>query len=136
MRLEITRKTDLALRAVQELEGSDRTVKGAELAGRIHTTTQFISQVMTPLVRQGWVVSEPGPTGGYSLAADPAVVSLLQLIEAVEGPTADGRCVLRGTPCPPVETCALHDAWTRARDAMLHELSQTPLTEIGHQGGG
>lgn len=128
MRLEITRKTDLALRAVRALQDGGQR-KGAELAGMIGTTAQFISQVMTPLVREGWVASETGPAGGYSLAVDPASVSLLQLIEAVEGPTVDGRCVLRGTPCPPVEPCALHDAWSRARDAMLEELQRTPLIE-------
>ncbi len=134
MRLELTRKTDLALRATRVLSAAERQVKGAELASAIGTSPQFISQVMTPLVREGWIDSEPGPTGGYTLAVQPVDISLLDLIEAVEGPTADGRCVLRGTPCPPVEPCALHDAWTRARDALLHELSETPLTEVGRIG--
>ncbi|HKZ29057.1 MAG TPA: Rrf2 family transcriptional regulator [Acidimicrobiia bacterium] len=129
MRLEITRKADLAIRAVQALrDGVQR--KGADLAEVIGTTPQFIAQVMKPLVRQGWVTSEPGPIGGYSLRSDPEDISLLGLIEVIEGPTVDGRCVLRGIPCPPFEPCVLHDAWTRARNALLDELQGTSLAEL------
>jgi Rrf2 family protein len=130
MRLEITRKTDLAIRAAQTLADAGGPVKGADLARQIGTTPQFISQVMQPLVREGWVRSDPGPSGGYTQTVDVADITLLALIEAIEGPTADGRCVLRGTPCPPFEPCALHDAWTRARSALLDELERTPLSEL------
>jgi Rrf2 family protein len=129
MRLEITRKTDLAMRAVQALRDGVQQ-KGADLAEVIGTTPQFIAQVMKALVDQGWVTSEPGPTGGYTLRTDPDEISLLGLIEAIEGPTVDGRCVLRGIPCPPLEPCALHDAWTRARNALLDELQKTSLSEL------
>ncbi|MDH3260410.1 MAG: Rrf2 family transcriptional regulator [Acidimicrobiia bacterium] len=129
MRLEITRKADLAIRAIQTLRDGVRQ-KGAELAEVIGTTPQFIAQVMRPLVGQGWVTSEPGPTGGYTLRSGLGDISLLQLIEAMEGPTVDDRCVLRGIPCPPFEPCALHDAWARARNALLDELQGTPLSEL------
>jgi len=130
MRLEITKKADLALKAVFELDHAAGLVKGADLAGIIGTTAPFIAQVMKPLVVKGWVASEPGPTGGYRLDADTSEISLLDLIEAVEGPTVDGSCVLRGTPCPVTEYCALHDAWGRARDALLAELANTKISDI------
>ncbi len=130
MRLEITRKADLALKAVAELDRAEGLVKGADLADSIGTTLPFIAQVMKPLVASRWVVSEPGPTGGYRLEADTSTVSLLELIEAVEGPTVDGSCVLTGTPCPAIEQCALHDAWSRARDALLAELARTRISDV------
>ena len=69
MRLELTRKTDLATRAILDLDRSGTRLKTSVLAEHIGTTPGFLSQVMTPLVGQGWVRSEPGPTGGYSLVA-------------------------------------------------------------------
>ncbi len=128
MRLEITRKTDLALRAVHVLAASDEPMKGKVLAETIGTTVPFIAQVMKPLVDQGWVESDRGPRGGYSVTADPGEISVLDLIEAIEGPTATGKCVLQGTDCVVTEQCALHDAWTTARSALLAELASIPIT--------
>jgi Rrf2 family protein len=128
MRLEITRKSDLAVRALCALSGGEQ-FKGSMLADRVGTSQAFMAQVLTPLVRTGWVHSEPGPTGGYRLVASLEGISMLDLIEAIEGPTVDGRCVLRGGPCPALtqETCALHDSWVPARDALLAHLASTPV---------
>ncbi|MBW1789967.1 MAG: Rrf2 family transcriptional regulator, partial [Deltaproteobacteria bacterium] len=93
--------------------------KGNQLAEGIDTTAAFIGQIMAPLVREGWVESLPGRNGGYRLNTGLEDVSLLDLIEAVEGPTENDRCVLHGPPCPPIENCAMHDPWTRARTALL-----------------
>jgi len=129
VRLEITRKTDLALQALRVLAETENPVKGKDLADRIGTTAPFIPQVMKPLVDVGWVGSDRGPTGGYRLSADLTRTSVLSLIEAMEGPTVDGRCVLQGTPCPATDRCAMHDAWTRASAALLVELSKTNIIE-------
>ena len=67
MRLEITRRSDLATRALIELARLGRRTKSAELAEAIGTTPGFLSQAMTPLAAKGWVRSEPGPSGGYHL---------------------------------------------------------------------
>lgn len=129
MRLEITRKTDLALQALRVLVAGDEPMKGKNLAGAIGTTIPFIAQVMKPLVDQGWVDSDRGPKGGYSVTVDPNEISVLELIEAIEGPTDTGKCVLQRTDCPVIDQCALHDAWTRARSALLAELSNIPITD-------
>ena len=60
MRLEITRSTHLALRAMQELADNEGRTKGAVLAKAIETSPAFLAQVITNLVRRGWVSSEPG----------------------------------------------------------------------------
>ncbi len=99
MRLEVTRKTDLATRALLELGAADSRAKAADLAARLGTTPGFLSQVIAPLVAQGWVRSEPGPTGGYRAMVSLDHLSLRDVIEAVEGPTDTGRCVLEDRPC-------------------------------------
>lgn len=85
MRLEITRRSDLATRALLALAAAGERTKASVLAEAVGTTPGFLSQAMTPLVARGWVRSEPGPTGGYTVLVDPATVSVLEVIEAVEG---------------------------------------------------
>ena len=129
MRLEVTRKSDLAVRALQALAASSGRVKGPELAELVGSTSGFVSQVLTPLVRAGWVRSDPGPSGGYSLAADLAEVSVLAVIETIEGPTDSGRCVLADRPCNEQGTCALHTPWLRARAQLRSQLDAMSVAD-------
>lgn len=132
MRLSLEQRTDIALLAVRQLHADGSRVRGRELAPAVGTTTHYLPQVLRPLVRAGWVDSSPGPTGGYVLAVDPADVSLLDLIELMEGPVSPAPCVLRGGPCGKQDdTCALHDPWQGARAALVAELAATPLVRAG-----
>lgn len=136
MRLSVTRKSDLALRALQTVAAQGGLVRGDDLAAAIGTTRGFLGQVMTPLVREHWIVSSPGPLGGYGLRPGSAP-SILEVIEAVEGPTDTTTCVLDAeTACASTAPgarlpCALHDPWLRARRVMRDELGRSPaLTSL------
>jgi Rrf2 family transcriptional regulator, iron-sulfur cluster assembly transcription factor len=130
VRLEVTRKTDLAVRVLQVLAERGERVKGPELAGAVGSTPGFVAQVVTPLVRQEWVRSDPGPSGGYALAVVLDDVSVLQVIEAIEGPTDTGRCVLVDRPCNEHGSCALHSSWAGARAHLLRELDETSVAAV------
>ena len=129
MKLELRPRTELTLRTLAALAGGDR-LRAAELAELVGTTPTYLAHIVGPLTRSGWVHSAPGPTGGHQLVADLSRVSLLQVIEAVEGPTDDGRCVMAARACPAPEPCALHDAWVRARAALTAELASTPVGSV------
>jgi Rrf2 family iron-sulfur cluster assembly transcriptional regulator len=130
MRLEITRRSDLALRALLDLGTNGRRAKGAELAEHVRASPGFLAQAMTPLVAKGWVRSDPGPTGGYTINVDLGEVSVLDVIEVIEGPTDTTQCALEDRPCSGNEPCALHEPWSRARAEMLNELAGTPLSRL------
>ena len=130
MRLEITRRADLATRAMLILASADDRTKAAVLAERLDTSAGFVAQAMTPLVGRGWVRSDPGPSGGYTLVTDLGAVSVLDVIEAVEGATDTARCVLEDRACARGAHCALHIPWSRARTQLLGELADTPLAAI------
>ena len=130
MRLEIRGRADLAVRALLVLDGVGGRVKGPDLAARLGTTPTYIPQVLKPLVKQGWVRSVPGPAGGYSCAIALAELSVLAVIEAVEGPTETERCVLTARRCDSHDPCALHGPWLTARTQLLASLSATPVAAI------
>ncbi len=129
------RHTTLTERALQTLGASTGRMKGPALAEALGSTPGFVAQVVTPLVRQGWVRSDPGPSGGYSLAVALDAVSVLAVIEAIEGPSATGRCVLADRPCNEIGTCALHVPWLSAWSQLLGELAATPVAGVSPGGG-
>lgn len=132
MRLELTKKTDLAFQAIDIIAShrGDR-VSGARLAGLLEVSPQYLPHVMAPLTRAGWVSSVSGPHGGYLLSVDLAAISLFDLVEAVEGPMETSRCLHLGPIHGQDANCALHAPWTRAREAMVEELRRTSLADIG-----
>jgi len=129
MELRVEQRTDLALRTIRLLADRGTTTRAREMAPELDTTVQYLPHVMRPLVREGWVVSEPGPTGGYRLVIDLSTRTILDLIELFEGPIDNKKCILNGGPCGGDEYCALHFAWIEAREALTQRLSDTPLTE-------
>ena len=130
MRLEVTRRTDLATRALIALAAGGGRRKASELAADLDASPGFLSQAMTPMVNRGWVRSEPGRSGGYTAVASLEDVSVLDVVEAVEGPTDVARCVLEDRACAGGARCALHDAWGQPRGHMLRALAETPLSAI------
>lgn len=130
MRLEISRRADLAVRAMVTLGASSGRVKGGDLAAGLGTTAAFLPQVVAPLVKAGWVRSDPGPTGGYRAHARLRDLTVLDVIEAVDGPTDAGRCVVADRPCASGATCALHVAWARARAELTASLNRTRLSDL------
>ena len=129
MRLELKPRTDLTLRTITALTDGRRW-QAAQLAEHVGTSAAYLAHIVGPLTKAGWVNSVPGPTGGHQLVADLSSISLLELIEAVEGPTDDGRCVMASQACPAPEPCAIHDTWIRARAALAAELASTSLRSI------
>ena len=88
-----------------------------------------IKRIGNRWVQAGWVESRPGPTGGYTLAADLTAVSFLDVIEVVEGSINGETCILAGGPCGQDEYCSLHDAWQSASGAMRLSFSQIPIAD-------
>jgi Rrf2 family protein len=130
MRLEISRRADLAVRALLAIDRAADRVKSDALAAELGTTAGFVPQVVGPLVKRGWVRSDPGPRGGYSAAAALDQVSVLDVIETVDGPTDRGRCVVADGPCGRAPYCAMHTAWARARDELMTHLAAQSMASL------
>jgi Rrf2 family protein len=130
MRLEISRRADLAVRALLAIDRAPDRIKADALAEELGTTAGFVPQVVGPLVKRGWVRSDPGPRGGYSPAVDLDTVSLLDVVEAIDGPTDIGRCVVADGPCGRAPHCALHTAWARAREELLAHLDAQSMAAL------
>jgi Rrf2 family protein len=131
MRIELTRRGDYAVRLALELaRDAGRQSTGPELARHTAVPPSFLPQVMGDLVRAGIVANRRGRHGGYRLARPAEGISLLAVVEAVEG---DGRrtiCVLRGGPCRRDGPCDVHHAFFRAQEALFGTLASISLADI------
>jgi Rrf2 family iron-sulfur cluster assembly transcriptional regulator len=131
MKVTLEKSGDYAVRAVLDLAqhfGSGRR-KNREIAAATHVPAAYLARILARLARAGIVFATAGPDGGYELARPPARISLLDVIEAVEEITVRD-CVLRGGLCRADGTCAVHDAWFDAREALHRQLAATSFEDV------
>jgi Rrf2 family protein len=90
--LSITTKSPYAVRALTELarSGAAGPVPIGELARRRDIPVQFLEQLFATLRRAGILRSQRGVKGGYSFARDPSDVTVLEVVELLDGPVGAG----------------------------------------------
>jgi Rrf2 family protein len=90
--LSITTKSPYALKALTELgrQGGETPVPIGELAKRRGIPVQFLEQLFAVLRRAGMLKSQRGVKGGYSFAKDPSQITVLEIVELLDGPLGAG----------------------------------------------
>src|SRR4029078_9169556 len=110
MRLELTKRADYAIRAVLALsraaDGGRLSVRRIAVDERI--PERFLPQGIGDRGRAGRVEGAVGRSGGYRLAKPSAEISLLEVVEAVEGDSRRRVCISRGGPCALDGVCDVH----------------------------
>ena len=71
----------------------------------------YLEQLMVPLRKAGIVQGVRGAKGGYTLSRSPAEISVLSILEALEGPLQLAECPSGSGCCRNPEACALQDLW-------------------------
>ncbi len=133
MRMQLGRQADYSIRAVLHLArrwGAPGRQKAKAIAADMAIPETYIPQVLAALVRTGMVDSAAGPDGGYRLALDPAEVTLLGVIEAIDGPISSSECILRGGACSWGDRCAIHESWAAAQEALRRRLAHTSFADL------
>ncbi|MBA2516921.1 MAG: Rrf2 family transcriptional regulator [Solirubrobacterales bacterium] len=90
--ISITTKSPYALRALAELSriGATAPVPIGELARRREIPVQFLEQLFAVLRRAGVLRSQRGVKGGYAFARDPSAITVLEIVELLDGPVGSG----------------------------------------------
>ncbi len=145
MRLQLTKRTDYAIRACLHLAVEGHCpIPGRQIAEQMAIPDSFLPQVMADLSRAGIVGATSGKHGGYCLRRDPATLSLLDVVEAVEGTDRRRAPVPTDSSCDGDPGCALHPVWAEAQAAFVDILAGASIAELavrqraahgnGHQG--
>lgn len=131
MQASLGRKGDYSVRAVLDLaRRHDQRRKAREIAGEMDIPHRYLTQILANLVQHGLLTAVAGPSGGYILARPPTDITLLEVVEAAEGPIKLEHCVLRGGPCEWEESCPIHIPWARAQNALAAQLAGTTFADL------
>lgn len=133
--MQLTRAADYAVRVMIHMAGlppGTRTSR-TDLASAAGCPDQFLSKVLQDLTRAGLVVSHRGNTGGFELPAVRQGATVLEVIEAVEGPMRLNICLAHENACERQKWCPAHTMWARAQEALTGVLRNTSIAELASQ---
>jgi len=137
--MKLTRASSYALHAVayMALQKTDKPVASHHIAQARGIPERFLLKVLKPLVSARVLMSVKGPNGGYRLARPPSEITLLEVVEAIDGDDPAFRCTeirRRGPLAMPAREyklpCGIHAAFDRADDAWRAELRATTIADM------
>jgi Rrf2 family protein len=134
--MQITRQADYAVRAVLYLAERGRTspIATAEIGRQQHIPLTFLAKIMSQLSAAGIVHTLRGVHGGIRLGRPVEEISLLDILETIDGPILLNECVSDPSLCPLGENCAVHNVWCQAQADLVDRLSRTTMAKLVQPG--
>ncbi len=130
--MELTRQADYAVRAMVDIASLSASIRArtAEIAQRQQIPESLLPRIVAALSRAGLVETFKGNEGGVALARPASQISLLEVIQALDGPICLNRCTYDPSRCDRVSFCAVHPVWRHLQDYMNQLLSNTKLADL------
>ncbi|MDI6801779.1 MAG: Rrf2 family transcriptional regulator [Thermodesulfovibrionales bacterium] len=129
--MEITRETDYAVRCILHLSESPEEIKMVDGIAKTRLIPKsFLSKILQKLTKSGIVKSYRGVKGGFKLARKPEEISLLDVVEAIDGPVAINRCAVDKRLCDLSSMCVVHPIWVELRKDVENRLKNCNFSEL------
>jgi Rrf2 family protein len=128
--MQITRQADYALRAISYLSKQGNNGKTATnlIAVEQKIPPSFLAKIISQLSLAGLIHTSRGAGGGVSLAKPPGEISVLDVVEAIDGPVTLNDCTKDSTDCPFLETCPVQEVWCKAQSDLVGKLSSATFS--------
>ena len=123
---------EYAIRALAYLASHPErpAAQGREMARAENIPAPMLSKILQELVRKGLLESRRGPGGGFRLARRPELITLRDVVAAIDGLDHFLECAVGLERCADDAPCPLHDTWKGLRTQMMNYLGTTTLAEM------
>ena len=133
--MQITRQADYAIRAVlyiSKLEHNQRAAT-SQIAKQQHIPPSFLAKIISQLSIAGLLQTSRGARGGVTLARRPEEISMLDVVESIDGPIALNECVTDQNACSFGEDCPMRSIWCDAQEDLVQRLRSTNFAQFVEQ---
>jgi Rrf2 family protein len=130
--MQITRQADYAVRAVVYLAqlGPERKAATSQIAQEKQIPPSFLAKIVSQLSVAGLLQTSRGARGGVSLAKSPDQISLLDVVEAIDGPILLNECVSDSSTCVFGDNCPMKPVWCDAQQALVNRLRGVSFSQF------
>lgn len=133
--MQLTRAADYAVRFMVHLASLPPGVRAnrTDLAASIGCPEQFLSKVLQSLSKAGLITSHRGNSGGFELPPARVHTTVLQIVEAIEGPIHLNICLKSFEECDRAPICPAYPVWVKAQQSLLDVLGGVDIEEMARQ---
>jgi Rrf2 family protein len=133
--MQITRQADYAIRAVLYIAklGDNQRAATSQIAQEQHIPPSFLAKIISQLSIAGLLQTSRGARGGVTLAKQPEEISLLDVVESIDGPIALNECVNDENACSFGDDCPLRPIWCDAQEDLVNRLRSTNFAQFAAQ---
>ena len=130
--MQITRQADYAVRAVLYLAqlGPEQRAATSQIAQEKQIPPSFLAKIVSQLSVAGLLQTSRGARGGVSLARAPQDISVLEVVEAIDGPILLNECVASSSVCVFGDTCPMRPLWCDGQAELVGRLKSTTLDKF------
>ncbi len=134
--LQISRRIEYGLRAMVYLASTPAgtVVPFREIARKMDAPSQFLAKIMKVLSKAGLTNASRGTHGGYTLARPANTISMLDVIEAVEGRVLVNVCTDTHSACNHLDACTMLGVWRLGQERMLEVYRHAKLDKLAMSG--
>ncbi len=134
--MQITRQSEYAIRILIELAKYPlgELVPSKIIAEKQDIPGMFLQKTVQLLSRAGIVSTQRGVQGGVRLTLPADMITVADVIIAIEGPMALNPCLSPGYSCPNMASCPVRKILGRAQSALLHELRRESIADLAMAG--
>ena len=130
--MQITRQADYATRAILYLarNRNGKRVATSQVAKEQKIPSSFLAKIISQLSIAGLLHTSRGAHGGITLARDPEQITLLQVIEAIDGPIQLNVCVECEGLCSFEDNCPIQTVWRDTQKELISKLRNTNFAQL------
>jgi Rrf2 family protein len=130
--MQITRQADYAVRAVLHLAraGNAERVATSAIAKEQKIPPSFLAKIISQLSIAGLLHTSRGARGGVTLAREPRDITLLEVIESIDGPIQLNKCVQGNGVCSFEDNCPIRAVWCDAQNELVKRLKGTSFGDL------
>lgn len=126
----LTNESDYAVRALASLGADGGYLGAAKIAQEQAVPFDFLQKILRKLKSAGFVDMKRGPGGGFTLAQPAADITLLSVLDAIQGPLLVSRCLLGEYECPMRKTCPVRDRLAALQNIIYESLDGITLSDL------
>jgi Rrf2 family protein len=128
----ISRRLDYGLQLMIALanDTENKAQSTASLAEKLQIPLPFLHQIGHMLMQAGLIKASPGPHGGVRLNKPVDSITVLQIVEVLEGPISLHPCPECNSDCARMDSCSAQFAWTDLQDVVVNYLASVKLSSM------
>ncbi len=130
--MQILSQTEGGIRTVLylTLAGRDRWVPSEEICRTQEIAPTFLAKITRPLIKRGILSAVRGVGGGFRLGRPPDTISMLEVIETLQGPLHFNECLIAPGACKRADRCPVHPVWQQIKEGTERILAMWTFSDL------